>query len=79
LFNTAIVQKVFYKTSERTLKTKKIFFVDCIFIIIFDNDYYRKGLYQVDFWAQAQAGSNKQEFVFIWLSQNNGPFEVVFE
>jgi hypothetical protein len=31
LFNIAIVQKVFYKTSERTLKTKKIFFVDFIF------------------------------------------------
>lgn len=48
---TAIVQKVFYKTSERTLKMKKIFFAVCFIIIIFDYYEYRKGLYQVDFRA----------------------------
>ncbi len=51
MFYTAIVQKVFYKTSERTLKMKKIFFVDYIFILIFDYYEYRKGLYQVNFRA----------------------------
>ncbi len=36
LFHIAMVQKVFYKTSERTLNIKKIFFAYIIFIITFD-------------------------------------------
>jgi len=51
MFYTAIVQKVFYKTSERTLKLKKIFFVDCFFLITFGYYECRKGLYQVNFRA----------------------------
>lgn len=46
-----MLRKVFYKTSERTLKIKNIFFADYIFMITFDYYEYRKGLYQVNFWA----------------------------
>ncbi len=50
-----MLRKVFYKTSERTLKMKNIFFGLNIFSLSLKYEY-RKGLYQVDFWVKTQAG-----------------------
>jgi len=54
-----MLQKVFYKTSERTLKCKKTFFAVIFLFSVYLKYEHGKGLHQVNFWIETQASTDE--------------------
>ena len=62
--------KSFLQNKRTYAKNEKYFFCTKFFCLPLKYEC-RKGLYQVNFWTETEAGSHQQEFIVIWIGQNH--------